>query len=121
MRISDWSSDVCSSDLMGPGGRNFANAVAVVRCDLSPPALLDRLKKIERSFGRRLARRWGARVLDIDIVLWSAGAWPARLRWRAARGLAVPPRSMAERGRYEGRRVRDECVSTCRSRWAPEH
>src|SRR3546814_3098269 len=54
---------------MGPGGRNFANAVAVVRCDLSPPALLDRLKKIERSFGRRLARRWGARVLDLDIVL----------------------------------------------------
>src|SRR3546814_14156700 len=86
---------------MGPGGRNFANAVAVVRCDLSPPALLDRLKKIERSFGRRLARRWGARVLDLDIVLWSAGAWPDR--------------------RSEERRVGQECVRTGRSRWSPVH
>src|SRR3546814_11633726 len=28
---------------------------------------------------------------------------------------------IATEGRSEGRRVRQECVSTCRSRWSPQH
>ncbi|MET1111768.1 MAG: 2-amino-4-hydroxy-6-hydroxymethyldihydropteridine diphosphokinase, partial [Allosphingosinicella sp.] len=28
-----------------------------------------------RGRGRRGARRWGPRVLDLDIILWSGGAW----------------------------------------------
>ncbi|HEX8448516.1 MAG TPA: 2-amino-4-hydroxy-6-hydroxymethyldihydropteridine diphosphokinase [Allosphingosinicella sp.] len=60
---------------MGPAGRGFANAVALVASDLDPPALLASLKGIERAFGRRAGRRWGPRVLDLDIVLWSQGAW----------------------------------------------
>jgi 2-amino-4-hydroxy-6-hydroxymethyldihydropteridine diphosphokinase len=60
---------------MGPAGRGFANAAAIVGSPLEPPALLDRLKRIEREFGRRGGRRWGPRVLDLDIVLWSQGAW----------------------------------------------
>lgn len=82
---------------LGPAGRDFANAVAWVKSDLKPPELLGKLKKIERKFGRRLARRWGARVLDLDIILWSEGAWPDRLRWRHAHGLAVPHRQMTNR------------------------
>jgi 2-amino-4-hydroxy-6-hydroxymethyldihydropteridine diphosphokinase len=60
---------------MGPAGRGFANAAAVVESDLDPPALLAGLKRIERDFGRRGGRRWGPRVLDLDIILWSEGAW----------------------------------------------
>jgi 2-amino-4-hydroxy-6-hydroxymethyldihydropteridine diphosphokinase len=60
---------------LGPAGRSFANAVALLETDLPPPALLARLKQLERRFGRRRGRRWGARVLDLDIILWSGGSW----------------------------------------------
>ena len=67
----------------GGAGRDFANAVAIIESDLAPLQMLSRLKRMEREFGRRLGRRWGARVLDLDIALWSGG----KLR---ARGLEVP-------------------------------
>ena len=60
---------------LGPAGRGFANAVALVESELDPPALLARLKQVERDFGRRGGRRWGPRVLDLDIILWSGGTW----------------------------------------------
>jgi 2-amino-4-hydroxy-6-hydroxymethyldihydropteridine diphosphokinase len=60
---------------LGPAGRSFANAVALVDSPLDPPALLAQMKSIERDFGRRPGRRWGPRVLDLDIILWSGGAW----------------------------------------------
>ena len=66
-------------DAPGPAGRGFANAVAIVESDLAPPELLRRLKQIEHAFGRRPGRRWGPRVLDLDIILWSAGAWSGDL------------------------------------------
>jgi 2-amino-4-hydroxy-6-hydroxymethyldihydropteridine diphosphokinase len=61
---------------LGPSRRRYANAAALVRTGLAPDRLLGRLKAIERRFGRRRGgRRWTARVLDLDIVLWSGGAW----------------------------------------------
>jgi 2-amino-4-hydroxy-6-hydroxymethyldihydropteridine diphosphokinase len=60
---------------VGPAGRGFANAAALIRTDLEPPALLEALKRIERAFGRRRGRRWGPRVLDLDVLLWSEGSW----------------------------------------------
>lgn len=60
---------------IGPSLRQFANAAALIESTLSPPELLRRLKAIERRFGRRRGRRWGARVLDLDILLWSGGHW----------------------------------------------
>ncbi len=60
---------------LGPSRRRFANAVAVIASDEVPPVLLARLKAIERAFGRRRGERWGARALDLDIILWSRGAW----------------------------------------------
>ena len=57
----------------GPAGRDFANSVALIESALDPPALLGLLKAIERDFGRRGGRRWGARVLDLDIAAWSGG------------------------------------------------
>ncbi|HEX8062483.1 MAG TPA: 2-amino-4-hydroxy-6-hydroxymethyldihydropteridine diphosphokinase [Allosphingosinicella sp.] len=76
-------SKVRPTPALGPAGRGFANAVALVRSDLDPPALLAKLKQVERDFGRRGGRRWGPRVLDLDIILWSLGAW-------AGDGLIVP-------------------------------
>jgi 2-amino-4-hydroxy-6-hydroxymethyldihydropteridine diphosphokinase len=62
----------------GGAGRDFANSVALVESELDPPEMLARLKSIERDFGRRRGRRWGPRVLDLDIVLWSGGKWRSR-------------------------------------------
>ena len=68
-------SPVVGTPAMGPSSRAFANAVAVVRSDEFPPAMLARVKAIERAFGRRRGRRWGARVIDLDLVGWSGGVW----------------------------------------------
>ncbi len=75
---------------LGPGGRRFANAAVAVRCALPLPALLGLLKRIERDFGRRRGRRWGDRVLDLDII----GAGAAVVR---APGLQVPHPGVAVR------------------------
>ena len=74
----------------GRAGRDFANAVALVESELDPPQMLKRLKAIEQDFGRRRGRRWGPRVLDLDLALWSGG------RWRSRR-LTVPHRQLASR------------------------
>lgn len=60
---------------LGPAGRGFANAVAIVESKFDPEELLAELKALERAFGRRPGRRWGPRVLDLDIILWSDGPW----------------------------------------------
>ncbi|WP_082463197.1 2-amino-4-hydroxy-6-hydroxymethyldihydropteridine diphosphokinase [Sphingomonas sp. Leaf34] len=76
-------SPTVTSAPLGPSNRRYANAVALIETPEDPAALLVRLKRIERSFGRRPGRRWGSRVLDLDIVLWSGGTW-------SSRGLTVP-------------------------------
>ena len=68
-------SAIRATPALGPAGRSFANAVAIVDSDLAPDELLARLKALERRFGRRPGKRWGPRVLDLDIILWSGGAW----------------------------------------------
>jgi 2-amino-4-hydroxy-6-hydroxymethyldihydropteridine diphosphokinase len=68
-------SRIRATPAMGPAGRGFANAAAIVETRLEPPEMLAHLKGLERAFGRRGGRRWGPRVLDLDIVLWSEGAW----------------------------------------------
>jgi 2-amino-4-hydroxy-6-hydroxymethyldihydropteridine diphosphokinase len=74
----------------GPAGRDFANAVALAESELEPADMLPRLKAIEREFGRRPGKRWGPRVLDLDIVLWSGG------RFRS-RGLVIPHPALGKR------------------------
>ncbi|MDB5721804.1 MAG: folK [Alphaproteobacteria bacterium] len=75
---------------LGPAGRSFANAVAIVESELDPAELLAILKATERSFGRRSGRRWGPRILDLDIILWSEGPFEST-------GLVVPHRAFRER------------------------
>lgn len=61
---------------LGPSARTYANAAALIETAMAPLDLLDHLKAIEADFGRREgSQRWSARVLDLDIVLWSGGMW----------------------------------------------
>ena len=60
---------------VGPSLRRFTNAAVLLHSSETPPMMLARLKRIERDFGRRRGQRWSARVIDLDIVLWSGGAW----------------------------------------------
>src|SRR3546814_6982416 len=96
MRISDWSSDVCSSDL--PGGRPCALRRQRAENPAGGSALLE-----HRPAGT-LCQRRNLRPGRIK------GAWPVRCRV-VHEGL----------DRSEERRVGKECVCTCRSRWSPYH
>src|SRR3546814_15430910 len=101
MRISDWSSDVCSSDLnslrrlkqrsQAPdqkgGGRNGGGGLAAARL----------------AAGRLRRRR------------------PAAANAHCGRGGGPGSAGGGHRYRSEERRVGKECVSTCRSRWLPYH
>jgi 2-amino-4-hydroxy-6-hydroxymethyldihydropteridine diphosphokinase len=62
----------------GGAGRDFANAVALIESDLDPLEMLTALKTIERAFGRRPGKRWGPRVLDLDLLAWSGGRFRSR-------------------------------------------
>jgi 2-amino-4-hydroxy-6-hydroxymethyldihydropteridine diphosphokinase len=84
------ASPIAESAPVGPSLRRFANAAVLIETTEAPPALLARLKRIERAFGRRRGRRWGARTIDLDIVMWSGGTWSDRT-------LTVPHASFRER------------------------
>lgn len=54
----------------GPAGQGpYLNAVLRVETDLAPRALLRRCLEVEACFGRRRRERWGARTLDVDLLL----------------------------------------------------
>jgi 2-amino-4-hydroxy-6-hydroxymethyldihydropteridine diphosphokinase len=83
-------SPIVVSAPLGPSIRRFANAVALIDSGEPPPILLARLKSLEQRFGRRSGQRWGARVIDLDIILWSGGFWRSS-------GLCVPHVAFRER------------------------
>src|SRR3546814_6825944 len=90
MRISDWSSDVCSSDLL------------VLGQDL-------------RSLSDGAVSRW--RNAHIGFVFQSFNLIPVLT---AIENVELPLKlTKMNRKRSEERRVGKECVSTCRSRWSP--
>src|SRR3546814_18047839 len=102
MRISDWSSDVCSSDLhFGVVAQDFAHVVEVV---VRPRWFgVGGLQRCELIFGK----------LDWRDRGHGSGGWealPTILR-RPSMGECFPC------NRSEERRVGKECVSTFRSRW----
>src|SRR3546814_15141934 len=97
MRISDWSSDVCSSDLLGPNGaptpRQLLNHTSGVRDALESVAFF-LTEGLFPQIPAGLTHKWSSQF--------STGNF--------------------EPGeRSEERRVGEECVSTCRSRWSPYH
>src|SRR3546814_17103301 len=94
MRISDWSSDVCSSDLgLRRAGRQWYDPDGSGR----PAALRRRRLFAERQ--RRRGQLHHTRQGHADL--------PHLIS-------AQPPKE-----RTEERRVGKKCVSTCRSRWSP--
>src|SRR3546814_11671982 len=99
MRISDWSSDVCSSDL------------PVLTVSLSGTAPERTLLRIARDLQDRIEGI--ASVLEADII----GDRDELLE------IVIDPLALESYNlsRSEERRVGKECVSTCRSRWSPYH
>src|SRR3546814_14781430 len=97
MRISDWSSDVCSSDLL----LHFQRDRGVLH--------LQRVVHLRHALARELDVDDGADDLD-DLALVAHSVSLRLLN-------SLPIRT----GRSEERRVGKECVSTCRSRWSPYH
>ncbi|WP_421992943.1 2-amino-4-hydroxy-6-hydroxymethyldihydropteridine diphosphokinase [Qipengyuania sp.] len=72
--VSGWM----ASAPVGPSLRRYTNGAAVIAGDLEPAEALASLQDVERGFGReRRGQRWRSRTLDLDIVLWSGGAWHA--------------------------------------------
>ena len=56
--------------LGGPPQPNFLNGVIKLKTNLSPRALLNRLKEIEGILGRERSERFGPRVIDLDILIY---------------------------------------------------
>ncbi len=68
LRISPWY----RSKAVGPGSQHdYLNGVALLSTTLSAPKLLDLLQAIELDHGRERIIRWGARTLDLDILLFN--------------------------------------------------
>src|SRR3546814_18593831 len=117
MRISDWSSDVCSSDLFD------SLVIASLLVCLSTTsgryapygtAACGRSQRDCRSqFGRR-----GNRFRYLDGA--PGRIHPCHLDRRPLANPIGDLRAMRKKGRSEERRVGKECVSPCRSRWSPE-
>src|SRR3546814_11770852 len=113
MRISDWSSDVCSSDLFRVAiGRNIIRNVAFgeALCFHDQRHFLRLLAKADFIAGLHEPRG--------DVALYAV-----YINVAVAHDLASREDRRRELGavRSEERRVGNECVSTCRSRWAPYH
>jgi 2-amino-4-hydroxy-6-hydroxymethyldihydropteridine diphosphokinase len=68
----------------------FLNLTAQVRTRLAPLELLSAIKHIERQLGRTDCRRWGPRVIDIDILMYDDCAMESE-------DLVLPHPHMAER------------------------
>ena len=50
---------------------DYVNAVALIQTSLTPPQLLIKLQQLEQLAGRIRLERWGARTLDLDILLYN--------------------------------------------------
>lgn len=60
------------SAAVGPGSQpNYINGVAQLATGLAPEQLLDHLQSLEHAQGRQRSIRWGARSLDLDILLYA--------------------------------------------------
>lgn len=70
-RLTQLSSLYQSSPIGPEGQPDYLNAVAALETSLTPHALLDALHDIENRHGRERKERWGARTLDIDILLFA--------------------------------------------------
>src|SRR3546814_18196775 len=133
MRISDWSSDVCSSDLRqqdpddllelvvepagveggGPGLVGLLGQVEIVAHHREEAGV--RRAQLERALDVGLQLRL-AKLLDVE----HGDVWHRPLPGSAG-ALEVRLDDLLQHLRSEARRVGKECVSTGKSRWSPYH
>src|SRR3546814_14880327 len=110
MRISDWSSDVCSSDLI---------IMQFDECTPYPATEQQARSSME------LSARWAARckTQHADNPNAIFGIVQGGMHTPLRRESLAKLRELGFDGyaRSEERRVGKECVSTCRSRWSPYH
>ena len=108
---------------LGPSRRRYANAAVVIKTRLEPAGMLAGLRDVEARFGRRRrGQAWGARVLDLDIILWSGGCHASpglvipHISFRGRRFVLHPARSIAGdwRDPVTGLRVRHLCARLTR-------
>src|SRR3546814_13993289 len=128
MRISDLSSDVCSSDLnyhltdrlRATGGLRYTwdSRKLVLHTRLDRDTLECAIPADQRDIPGGACDR--TRDIDFDYPAWTAG-----LDYKVNDSMFVYAKtsgaSMAGGWRSEERRVGNRCVSTCRSRWSPYH
>src|SRR3546814_2127868 len=106
MRISDWSSDVCSSDLIEARSGSLLWFGALVGLWTTGSFIETIRDIIRRAYGVTFSRPfWEYRLGSVGMII-------------ASVILAMIAFSIS---RSEERRVGKECVSTCRSRWSPYH
>src|SRR3546814_15535603 len=107
MRISDWSSDVCPSDLRACILRAYFCGCGRRKVErLETARLLIATAEAGRLRGSLPSERRYLEQVELGIV---------EVRG-VLRGI-----SLGQRARSEERRGGKECVSTCRSRWSPDH
>src|SRR3546814_8469565 len=117
MRISDWSSDVCSSDLY----RWYYNEEWVYG-EFGKVALPGGTPEEQYAAGKARAAPFRGSVPLLGITPETIPAIERSYEALLAdldEHFAAHPFLFGSRPRSEERRVGKECVSTCRSRWSP--
>jgi 2-amino-4-hydroxy-6-hydroxymethyldihydropteridine diphosphokinase/dihydropteroate synthase len=92
------TSSLFESDALMPEGapaewnKKYLNAAVLVEAsaDVNPVSLLQSLKAAETSLGRTMGEPWAPRIIDIDILYWSGGAFKEA-------ALEIPHRGLMER------------------------
>ena len=66
LKVSSWY----QTSPLGPAQPDYLNGCALLEVTLAPQAVLATLLSIEDQFGRVRQERWGARTLDLDLLLY---------------------------------------------------
>src|SRR3546814_16513857 len=107
MRISDWSSDVCSSDLFGRRGRNDT-AIAVI--------IANQARIIGERLGIRTVGTKRLSKLFCHAIFVFSGGDMDHITLPARSGLDAE--QVENGGRQGERRAGKECVGRCSCRWS---
>src|SRR3546814_19340968 len=117
MRISDWSSDVCSSDLIMASFAVTEPDAGLDTTNIKTKAVLQGDRYIVN--GRKVWTTLAQRATKLFLL---ARTTPREECARPTDGITLFYTDLdRNRCRSEERRVGKECVSTCRSRWSPYH
>src|SRR3546814_11376252 len=143
MRISDWSSDVCSSDLISAGNWNDARTrleavesrypfggyaqqslidqAYVNWKDAEPEQALAAIDRFQQQYPNHPGTDYMLYLKGLITFTPPSASFTKLTRQDPSERDPKGLRESYESFRSEERRVGKECVSTCRSRWSPYH